>query len=63
MQTPLPATLRLGSPRLCWICGKLVSLENCKADEQGNTVHEMCYVARIKLNRWTQNKTEEITNI
>jgi hypothetical protein len=31
----------------CWICGKVVDLNNCKADEHGLPVHEPCYVARI----------------
>lgn len=33
----------------CWICGKQVSLHNCKIDERGHAVHEECYVARMKL--------------
>jgi hypothetical protein len=35
----------------CWICGKSVSLESCKADEWGNAVHEECQVVRIALRR------------
>ena len=31
----------------CWMCGKPVSLEGCKVDECGNTVHEDCYVAKL----------------
>jgi hypothetical protein len=34
----------------CWICGKPVSLENCKVDEQGFPVHGECYVVRVALN-------------
>ena len=33
----------------CWICGREVPLENCKTDEQGFAVHEVCYVARVAL--------------
>jgi hypothetical protein len=29
----------------CWICGKSVRLEDCKADDRGRPVHEDCYVA------------------
>ena len=34
----------------CWICGKELSLLDCKTDEQGRAVHERCYIARIRLN-------------
>lgn len=37
------------SMKLCWICGRAVSLENGKTDEHGNIVHEECYTARMKL--------------
>jgi hypothetical protein len=33
----------------CWICGRDVSLRDCKLDEPGHPVHEECYVARTKL--------------
>ena len=33
----------------CWICGKEVSLETCKTDENGYVVHEHCYTLRIQL--------------
>jgi hypothetical protein len=33
--------------RCCWICGKPVSLENCKVDEHGLAVHEECYLAKV----------------
>jgi hypothetical protein len=36
-------------PRMCWICGKTVELEDCKIDEHGLAVHEDCYVAKILL--------------
>jgi hypothetical protein len=32
----------------CAICGKPVSLESAKADENGKTVHEKCYVLKVK---------------
>ncbi len=33
----------------CGICGEHVSLNNCKTDEQGQAVHEGCYVVKMKL--------------
>lgn len=41
----------------CWICGKEVSLQNCRIDERGRAVHEECYVARIKLE--TESKSAD----
>lgn len=45
----------------CWLCGRAVSLENCKTDEYGEAVHEECYVARIALERasaqWVADNT------
>lgn len=38
-------------PYLCWICGNVVNLETCKADEHGMAVHEDCPMARITLAR------------
>ena len=38
-----------GSVQTCWICGKTVHLETCKADEHGKAVHEECYAAKIAL--------------
>ena len=38
----------------CWICGKNVRLEECKIDEHGATMHEECYVVRLRF-----LKTEE----
>jgi hypothetical protein len=38
----------------CWICGRDVSLGDCKIDECGRAVHEECYVARIKLESESQ---------
>jgi hypothetical protein len=34
-------------PPRCAICGKPVSLESCKFDENGKAVHEDCYVGRM----------------
>ena len=33
----------------CWICGHEVSLETCKVDEHGGSVHEACLFARMKM--------------
>lgn len=33
--------------RLCWICGRAVTLGDCKVDEHGLAVHEFCYVAKV----------------
>ena len=35
----------------CWICGKELSLQTCKADEKGRMVHEHCYTLRMQLER------------
>ena len=35
--------------KICWICGKVVNLEECKVDEIGLPVHEGCYVTKLKL--------------
>lgn len=32
----------------CAICGKPVSLEIAKTDEDARTVHEQCYVTKLK---------------
>ena len=34
----------------CVICSSPVTLESCKIDEEGDAVHEKCYVARVALN-------------
>jgi hypothetical protein len=36
-------------PRICWICGKLTSLESCKVDEHGLPVHEACQTLKLSL--------------
>jgi len=37
------------STRFCWICGRSISLENSKTDEDGSIVHAECQTARLKL--------------
>jgi hypothetical protein len=39
------------TPHLCWICGKVISLEECKIDEHGMPVHEQCHVVKLALNK------------
>ena len=38
-------------PKTCWICGKLIQLEECKIDEHGQGVHENCYLTKLKLEK------------
>jgi hypothetical protein len=33
----------------CVICGKPVEIERCKTDEDGDAVHEKCYVGKVTL--------------
>jgi hypothetical protein len=33
------------------MCGHTVSLEDCKADERGDTVHEECYLRRLDIEK------------
>jgi len=35
------------TPKVCWICGKVVNLEECKVDAKGLPVHEDCYVLKL----------------
>ena len=42
--------ISIRAAQCCWICGKPVSLENCKVDEQGLPVHGECYLVRVALN-------------
>jgi hypothetical protein len=37
------------APRKCWICGRPVSLEECKVDEHGLPVHEECHALKLSL--------------
>lgn len=47
MQSSTPTSV--GSTRFCWVCGRAISLDNCKLDEHGNAVHSECYDMRQKL--------------
>jgi hypothetical protein len=38
---------RLNNTVVCAICSQLVDLKHCKTDENGNAVHEGCYVEKI----------------
>jgi hypothetical protein len=42
-------TIATKTPKICWICGKIVYLEECKVDASGLPVHESCYVAKVRL--------------
>ena len=44
-----PGATSSGSTQFCWICGRLVSMENSETDEHGNIVHGECHTARLKL--------------
>jgi Protein of unknown function (DUF3223) len=35
----------------CWICGRRASIRNSKIDEKGVAVHELCYVAKLALEK------------
>jgi hypothetical protein len=37
----------------CVICHQPVSLETAKTDERGRTVHEECYLLKLKLSMVT----------
>jgi hypothetical protein len=43
------APIRPAFQVLCPICGGSVSLESAKTDEQGKTIHEDCYLFKVKL--------------
>lgn len=34
---------------ICAICGREVSLEQCKVDEYGAAVHDGCYVKKVLM--------------
>jgi hypothetical protein len=36
-------------PKACWICGRIIRLEDCTIDHHGLGVHERCYVAKMML--------------
>jgi len=42
----------------CWICGDTCRLEDCKIDEHGLPVHEVCYVASVALKKATSVVTQ-----
>ena len=54
----IASTTLSGSTRFCWICGRVVSLENGKTDEHGHIVHEECYAARMRLEHAVRARTE-----
>jgi hypothetical protein len=33
----------------CVLCGRPVELETCKTDERGKSIHEQCYLRKIRL--------------
>jgi hypothetical protein len=47
---------------VCAVCGKPVSLEDCKIDERGHPVHEECYVARMgaMTNNFSEYPTKKV---
>ncbi len=55
-QVPLAMVMKIARQELlrartslahCAICGHPVELERCKTDEDGDAVHEDCYVAKL----------------
>ena len=46
---------------VCYICGDSVPLEDCKTDENGNAVHEKCYLVRVKLMRESHGRANDST--
>ena len=42
----------------CWICGRRVSIRNSKIDENGFSVHESCYVAKLALEKGQSQGSE-----
>ena len=34
---------------LCSICAELISLKNCKVDEDGKAMHPQCYLTKVQL--------------
>ena len=39
----------------CWICGRLMILEDCKSDDRGKPVHEDCYVLLLRASEQTRS--------
>jgi hypothetical protein len=42
------------TPKICWICGRVVYLEEAKTDASGLPVHESCYATKLKLVKMQQ---------
>jgi hypothetical protein len=42
---------------VCHLCKKPVTLESAKADEQGRTVHEGCYLLNLRKGPTYQSQT------
>ena len=40
----------------CAICGESVELEESKADERGQAIHEDCYLFKLGENKITQSR-------
>jgi hypothetical protein len=55
MEFPLvvmEATMTLRqAPFLCSLCNDPVDLRTAKTDEYGKTIHEECYVLRVRMKR------------
>lgn len=45
-------------PPICPLCNQPVSLENCKTDEDGQAIHETCYVDNV----CTHSKEEVVSH-
>jgi len=43
------------APVLCAICDAPVQLEHCKIDEDGEAVHDKCYLASLAKSPGTRN--------
>jgi hypothetical protein len=41
----------------CWICGRAVSLGNSKIGENHLVVHELCYAAKMALEKGQSHPT------
>lgn len=48
--SPLKRTMRHNKVgrRICPICNEAVTLETCKINEDGQAIHEDCYVGKIR---------------
>jgi hypothetical protein len=46
----------------CAICGRPVSLEECKVDAVGMAVHEECYVSKLANGKKAGNQTRPLGN-